>query len=104
MKGQIERLKNDPDVLKAYDAVIKEHAALGIVDRVPELETPGKIHYLPHHAVIRKDAETTKLEVVYDAFPKEGKKGVSLNDCLHVGLALSPLYCTRSLSDLEKSA
>ena len=34
LKGQIERLKNDPDVLKAYDAVIKEQAALGIVERV----------------------------------------------------------------------
>ena len=91
LKGQIERLKNDPDVLKAYDAVIKEQAALGIVERVPELETPEKIHYLPHHAVIRKEAKTTKLRVVYDASSKEGKKGVSLNDCLHVGPALSPL-------------
>ena len=91
LKGQIERLKNDPDVLKAYDAVIKEQAALGIVERVPELETPEKIHYLPHHAVIRKEAKTTKLRVVYDASSKERKKGVSLNDCLHVGPALSPL-------------
>ena len=43
LKGQIEKLQNDPDVLKAYDAVIKEQAAVGIVERVPELETPEKI-------------------------------------------------------------
>lgn len=91
LKGQIEKLQNDPDVLKAYDAVIKEQAALGIVERVPELETAEKIHYLPHHAVIRKDAKTTRLRVVYDASSKEGKRGVSLNDCLHVGPTLSPL-------------
>jgi len=52
-KGQIERLQNDRDVLKAYDAVIKEQAAFGIVERVPELETPEKIHYLPHHTVYK---------------------------------------------------
>ena len=90
-KGQIERLQNEPDVLRAYDAVIKEQAALGVVERVPELGTAEKIHYLPHHAVIRKDAKTTKLRVVYDASSKEGKNGVSLNDCLHVGPTLSPL-------------
>ena len=76
LKGQIERLQNEPDVLRAYDAVIKEQAALGVVERVPELETAEKIHYLPHHAVIRKDAKTTKLRVVYDASSMEGKNGV----------------------------
>lgn len=82
-------MKNDPDVLKAYDTVIKEQAELGIVKRVPELETPEKIHYLPHHAAIQKEARTTKLRVVYDTSSKEGKKGVSMNDCLHVGPTLS---------------
>ena len=41
------------------------------------------MHYLPHHAVIRKDRATTKLRVVYDASAKTN--GVSLNDCLHAG-------------------
>lgn len=36
-KGQIERLKNDLDILKVYDVVIKEQAMLGIVERGPEL-------------------------------------------------------------------
>lgn len=84
-------MKNDPDVLKAYDTVIKEQAKLGIVKRVPKLQTPEKIHYLPHHAAIRKEARTTKLRVVYDTSSKEGKKRVSMNDCLHVGPTLSPM-------------
>ena len=37
------------------------------------------------------EGKTTKICVVYDALSKEGKRGVSLNDCLHVGPALSPL-------------
>lgn len=77
--------------MTAYDAIIKEQAEVGIIERVLELETPDKVHYLPHHAVIRNEAKTTKIRVVYDASSKEGKRGVSLNNCLHVGPALSPL-------------
>ena len=70
---------DDPDVLRAYDAVITEQAALGIVERVPELEALERIHYLSHHAVIRENAKTTKVRVVYDASSKEGKRGLSLS-------------------------
>ena len=56
-----------------------------------ELDQAEKVHYLPHQAVIRKEAETTKLRVVFDASSKEGKRGTSLNDCLHVGPPLTPL-------------
>ena len=76
--------------LNAYDTIIKEQAVVGIIERVLKLETPGKVHYLPHHVVIPNEAKTTKIPMVDDASSKEGKRGVSLNDCLHVGPALSP--------------
>ena len=91
LKGQIEKLKSVPENLNAYNAIIKEQAEVGIIERVMELETPDKVHFLPHHAVIRNEAKTIEIRVVYDASSKEGKGGVSLNDCLHVGPALSPL-------------
>ena len=49
------------------------------------------MHYLSHQAVIRKEAEATKLRVVFDASSKEDKKDTSLNNCLHVGTPLTPL-------------
>ena len=55
------------------------------------LEPVGRVHYLPHRAVIREGAETTKLRVVYDASCKDGKTGVSLNSCLHVGPPMTPM-------------
>ena len=91
MKGQIKRLGNEPELLGEYDAIIKDQLESGITERVSELETKKKVHYLPHQAVIRRDANTTKLHIVYDASSKEGKRGLSLNDCLHVGPSLTPL-------------
>ena len=44
----------------------------------------GKVHFLPHHVVIRQDKETTKLRVVYDASAK-CQGAPSLNNCLYSG-------------------
>ena len=91
MKGQIKSLKREPEVLEVYDSIIKDQLRSGVIERVAKLEGACKVHYLPHQAVIRKDAETTKLRIVYDASAKEGKNGTSLNDCLHTGPSLNPL-------------
>lgn len=56
-----------------------------------ELEKATKVHYLPHQAVVRKEAATTKVRIVYDASSKGEKTDTSLNDCLHVGPFLNPL-------------
>ena len=86
------RLQQEPEILEEYDRVIKEQLEKGIIEPVCDLESEGKLYYLPHHPVIRKDAKTTTLTVVYDASAKPGGKGVSLNDCLHVGPALTPMF------------
>ena len=65
--------------------VIKEQIEQGIVEVVPDPDSmqADKVCYLPHHAVIRQDKETTKLRIVYDASAKS--TGPSLNECLQIG-------------------
>jgi hypothetical protein len=99
MKSQLRRLKKEPELLKEYDSIIREQVEKGIVEQVSSLE---KVHYLPHQAVIRKDAVTTKLRIVYDASLKESKSGTSLNDCLHVGPSLNPLLYSILIRFREK--
>ena len=81
----LRRLRQEPSLLQRYDTVIKEQIKEGIVEVVPDPWAPvvEKVHYLPHHGIIRDDKQTTKLRIVYDASAKEG--GPSLNDCLYAG-------------------
>jgi len=83
-------LKKDPDLLRDYDRIIQEQEQAGIVERVPEEETTsnvdkGQVYYSPHHAVIKKDSETTKVRIVYDGSAKSSKEEMSLNDCSETG-------------------
>lgn len=94
MQGQIRRLNKDPELLREYDSIIKAQEKAGIIERVSTNSSrcpESKIHYIPHQAVVRRMAETTKVRIVYDASAKVQKFNVSLNDCLHAGPSLNPL-------------
>ena len=85
--------------MKEYEKIFREQEKEGITERVNSEqieEGNGKVHFLPHHAVMRKQAETTKLRIVFDASSKERKTGLSLNDTLHIGPSLLPLLLTSS--------
>ena len=89
----LKRLNLEPEVLKHYDDVIRDQEKQGIVEPVEQGTDNGvgKVHYLPHHEVIRVDKDTSKLRIVYDASARSGRNTPSLNDCLYAGPPLSPL-------------
>ena len=91
LKELKQRLNKDPEIAREYNEVIQEQLKEGIIEKVTEDQPNEKIHYLPHHPVVRKTAETTKLRIVFDASAKVRKDAPSLNDCLHVGPPLAPL-------------
>ncbi|KAL9977059.1 hypothetical protein ACROYT_G014423 [Oculina patagonica] len=83
------KLRKDPELLAEYDKIIQDQLSKGIIEKVPNEDSNEKnaaqSHYLPHHAVVRKDRETTKVRIVYDGSAKSGKQEKSLNDCLETG-------------------
>ena len=89
LSNLLKRLNQEPEVLKEYDSVIKEQLRKGIVEVVekPDEGEVGKTHYLPHHAVVRREKATTRLRVVYDASARSD--GVALNDCVYTGPPLT---------------
>ena len=48
------------------------------------------VHYIPHHAVIRRERATTKIRIVYDGSAKLGNSELSINECLQTGPNLVP--------------
>ncbi|XP_075990312.1 uncharacterized protein LOC142985959 [Anticarsia gemmatalis] len=85
---QLERrLNQNTELKKEYIKVINEYIELKHMEEVPKKELKNRSVYLPHHAVIRDDKETTKTRVVFDASCK-GSNGISLNDELLLGTVL----------------
>ena len=91
VRSQLKRMSKQPELLKEYDNIIRQQEEQGIIEPVPEKPDGDRIHYIPHHCVVREQAESTKVRIVYDASAKERKYARSLNDCLHIGPALQPL-------------
>ncbi len=73
LSGLLKRLQQNQKVLQEYHSIIQDQLEQGIVEEVKDSEVaPRTTHYLPHHAVIRQDKETTKVRVVYDASARAG--------------------------------
>ena len=79
----IQRLKKN-DLYEEYNAIIEEQLQQGIIEVAPKVP-PGNEFYMPHKAVVKKEAESTKVCIVYDASAREDATKPSLNDCLHPG-------------------
>ena len=57
--------------LKEYHTVMEEQLKEGILQPIPETPTGEVMHYIPHQPVIRDDAESTKMRIVYDCLARQ---------------------------------
>ncbi|XP_047988416.1 uncharacterized protein LOC125228022 [Leguminivora glycinivorella] len=79
------KLLREPKLREEYNKVMEEYLSLNHMRAVSERELENhKAVYLPFHAVIREDKETTKFRIVFNASSK-GDNNISLNDDLLVG-------------------
>ena len=77
------RIIRDKSLHQQYVDFIDDYHGQGHMEEVQQMEKYGAA-YLPHHAIIRPGAQTTKLRVVFDASCKTGN-GRSFNDEQLVG-------------------
>ncbi|XP_047543171.1 uncharacterized protein LOC125075519 [Vanessa atalanta] len=84
---QLERrFKRMPYLKEEYTKVIEEYIQLNHMEEVPQNEINNRCVYLPHHAVVNPEKESTQTRVVFDASCKDSTSvNVSLNDELLVG-------------------
>ena len=86
LKSLYGKLSKDPDLLRKYDDIIKDQLQKNIIEKVDVDTKEGeRKHYIPHHAVLKPERNTTKVRIVYDASAKTKKSNLCLNDCLHKG-------------------
>ncbi|XP_060804340.1 uncharacterized protein LOC132902581 [Amyelois transitella] len=81
-----KKLQHYPYLKEEYEKIFKEYLELDHMRLVSENDIERKV-YLPHHAVVREDKDTTKVRIVFDASCKDSK-GRSLNNDLMVGPTL----------------
>jgi len=84
LSGLLKRLKHDPEILQEYDTIIRNQIESNIVEVVeaPFSPTTSKVHYIPHHPVIRRDKTTSKLRIDF-AGPLYIKDGNKVWICLY---------------------
>ena len=81
----LKNLDQKQEGRKAYDSVIKDQLENNIIEVTDtEINNSSKEFYMPHRAVIRESAESTKLRVVYDATVKS-ESWFLIDDCLEKG-------------------
>ena len=84
LTGLVKKLRSQ-GMIERYDQVIQDQIKAGIVERVSRPPTGQHEFYIPHKAVVRDTAETTKLRVVYDASARAYSGAPSLDECLNPG-------------------
>ena len=89
--GSLKRLKDIvrklemQGELQRYNDIIQTQLSQGIVERTDEVVKDGREFYIPHKAVLRENAESTKIRIVYDASARANASAPSLNECLEIG-------------------
>ena len=93
--GQLNSLLNNlkrNDQFNTYNDIIRNQQQNGKVKEVDEKsQCQNNEYYMPHKAVVREAAQTTKVRIVNDASAKSSSKNVSLNECLETGPPLQNL-------------
>ena len=86
-----KKLEQNMKLKEEYEKIVATQNESGIIEKVPDRPTGDRVFYMPHKPVIREDAATTKVRMVFDASAKPHYLANSINDCMYRGPPLQPL-------------
>ena len=88
LNQNVAKLRKSPEILAMTDEVFKTQEKLGIIKRIPDIDSYLKdnpcSNFVPHMSVVKMDRQSTKCRVVYLSNLCE-KNRVSLNQAIHPG-------------------
>ncbi|XP_059611719.1 uncharacterized protein LOC132258411 [Phlebotomus argentipes] len=67
-----------------YDDIFKSYDNESIIEKVPKSELMKKAYYMTHRAVVKRDAKSTKVRIVFNC-SSQSESGKSLNDYMKIG-------------------
>ena len=91
LAGVERRLSYNPKLKKECQKIVRDQLKEGIIGAAPKTPTGDRTFYMPHKPVLREEAATTKVRMVFDASAKPHPLANSVNDCMHTGPSLHPL-------------
>ena len=86
-----EKLAKDENLKQEYEKIINDQLASGVIEKAPDEPSGERVYYMPHKPVVRQDASTTKVRMVFDASSKPHPLASSINNCMFTGPPLQPL-------------
>ncbi|XP_046431027.1 uncharacterized protein LOC124184894 [Neodiprion fabricii] len=88
LSRQEKQFEADPARKTAYSDFLAEYEKLGHMTLVPNPDqASGRVFYLPHHAVVRDNSTTTKIQVVFNGSALTTRK-ISINSLQYAGAKL----------------
>ena len=84
LENLMRKLEKQPGMLPKCDDITQDQLTQAILERVLK-EPEEKEFYLPHKAVVRETAESTKTQIVYDGSARSSKSAPSINKCSETG-------------------
>ena len=82
------KLAKDESLEQEYKRVVENQLDSGIISEKP---TGERVYYMPYKPIVRKDAATTKVRMVFDASSKPHPLSSSINDFMFTRPPLQPL-------------
>ena len=77
--------KMTEEIRDGYEEIIKDRLRMAVMEEVPKQPSGKRIFYMPHKPVVREEATSTKLRMVFDASAKSLPDAFSINECMNLG-------------------